>query len=109
MPLAAILGLCVALSSAASGGQPQRIDFAQEPQTPPDSPQNAAPAPPLTNAQTDLHEMSGHQLNTSQQNVIRQIHKYIKQATDADAAGDLQRARNPALKAQLLSDDLVRQ
>jgi hypothetical protein len=212
MPLAAILGLCVALSSAASGGQPQRIDFAQEPQTPPDSPQNAAPAPPpnnpatppdasqqpqtnepkteqtppaatsptpkattpqkqtkstsasqkkkhrkrkptatkqgpdpgkrvvrngsteepvmqlspglsdneasserqntiqlLTTADTNLQKMSGRQLNTTQQDVVSQIRKYIEQAKEAETAGDLQRARNLALKARLLSDDLVRQ
>ena len=214
MPLAAILGLCVALSSAGSGDhQPQKIDLlVQEPQTPPDSPQNAAPAPPpnnpatppdasqqpqtnepktvqtppaatsptpkattpqkqtkstsaskkkkhrkrkptatkqgpdpgkrvvrngsteepviqlspglsdneasserqntiqlLTTADTNLQKMSGRQLNTSQQDVVSQIRKYIEQAKEAETAGDLQRARNLALKARLLSDDLVRQ
>jgi hypothetical protein len=212
MPLAAILGLCVALGSAVSGDhQPQEIDLlAQEPQSPSDSPQNAAPdaqnnpapahestqqpqtnepktdqtqpaatspAPKattpqpqtksasakrkkrrkrtptttkqasdpskrvvrngsteepviqlspglsdneasserqntiqlLTTADTNLQKMSGRQLNTTQQDVVSQIRKYIEQAKEAETAGDLQRARNLALKARLLSDDLVRQ
>jgi hypothetical protein len=210
MPLAAILGLCVVLSSVALGDYqlPETALFAQEPKTPPDSPQNAAPdaqqnnpapapEPPqqpqtnepkadqtpsatpqattpqkqtkatsgsktkkrrrhkpaatkpgsdpskrvvrngstdepiiqlspglsdnqasserqntiqlLTTADTNLQKMSGRQFNATQQDVVSQIRKYIEQAKEAETAGDLQRAHNLALKARLLSDDLVRQ
>jgi len=63
----------------------------------------------LTTADTNLQKMSGRQLNTTQQDVVSQIRKYIEQAKQAETAGDLQRAHNLALKARLLSDDLVRQ
>lgn len=212
MPLAAILGLCVAFSLApAKGFQAQEVGlFAQEAQTPPDSPQNAAPdsgpnnpatapvpaQPPtsepqteqtqtapsetpkattpqsqtkstsaskkkkhrkraptatkqapdpgkrvvrngsteepviqlspglsdnqasserqnttqlLTTADTNLQKISGRQLDTTQQDVVSQIRKYMEQSKEAEITGDLQRAHNLALKARLLSDDLVRQ
>jgi hypothetical protein len=63
----------------------------------------------LATADTNLQKMSGRQLNTTQQDVVSQIRKYIEQAKEAETAGDLQRAHNLALKARLLSDDLVRQ
>jgi hypothetical protein len=39
---------------------------------------------------------------------VKQIQTYVEQARTAEAAGDLDRAHNLAVKAQLLSDDLVR-
>jgi hypothetical protein len=40
---------------------------------------------------------------------MKQIRAYMEQAKSADAAGELQRARNLAVKAHLLSDELVKQ
>ena len=63
----------------------------------------------LSTADTNLQKISGRQLNTTQQDVVSQIRKYMEQSKEAETAGDLQRAHNLALKARLLSDDLVRQ
>jgi hypothetical protein len=40
--------------------------------------------------------------------MVTQIRNYVQQAKAAENAGDLQRARNLAFKAQLLSDDVLR-
>jgi hypothetical protein len=62
----------------------------------------------LAATETNLKTISGRQLGVSQQEAVTQIHRYITQAKEADDAGDLQRARNLAFKARLLSDDLVK-
>jgi hypothetical protein len=63
----------------------------------------------LATADANLQKVSGRQLNTTQQDVVSQIRKYMEQAKEAESAGDLQRAQNLAVKAHLLSEDLVRQ
>jgi len=39
--------------------------------------------------------------------MVNQIRNYMQQAKTAETAGDLQRARNLAFKAQLLSDEVL--
>ena len=55
----------------------------------------------------NLKKIEGRQLNPSQQEMVSQIKQFRKQSKTAAAAGDLDRAHNLALKAQLLSDELV--
>jgi len=40
--------------------------------------------------------------------MVNQIRNYIQQAKAAETTGDLQRARNLAFKAHLLSDEVLR-
>jgi hypothetical protein len=62
----------------------------------------------LAATDANLKQISGRQLNTSQQDSVSQIRKYMEQAQAAEKAGDVQRAQNLASKALLLSDDLVK-
>jgi len=62
----------------------------------------------LATANSNLQKLSGHQLDASQEDMLDQIHAYMQQAKSAEDAGDLQSARNLALKAQLLSTQLIR-
>jgi len=55
-----------------------------------------------------LKQISGRQLNPSQQNMVSQIRKYMEQSKQAADQGDPERAHNLAVKAHLLSDDLVK-
>jgi hypothetical protein len=58
--------------------------------------------------QENLKQMEGRQLNSSQQEMIAQVKQYVEQSKSAIAAGDLDLAHDFALKARLLSDDLVK-
>ena len=62
----------------------------------------------LTATDSNLKEISSRQLNSSQQDSVSQIRKYMEQANAAEKAGDVQRAHNLASKALLLSDDLAK-
>lgn len=62
----------------------------------------------LAATDANLTKISGRQLSSSQQDMVNQIRKYMEQAKAADATGDLQRAHNLALKAQQLSNELVK-
>jgi len=61
----------------------------------------------LAKADANLRGLSGHQLNASQQDTSAQVRSYIQQAKAAEASGDLQGAHNLAVKAVLLSNELV--
>jgi outer membrane biosynthesis protein TonB len=63
----------------------------------------------LTLTDANLKQISSRPMNSSQQDSISQIRQYMEQAKAAEQAGDLERARNLASKALLLSDDLVKQ
>jgi len=63
----------------------------------------------LDNTEANLRKISVRQLSVSQQETIRQIRKYMEQAKTAANAGDVQRANNLAVKAQLLSQELLKQ
>jgi hypothetical protein len=62
----------------------------------------------LASTGANLKKISGRQLTTSQQDMVRQIQQYMEQAKAAGDAGDLEREHNFALKADLLSEELVK-
>ncbi|HEY6180854.1 MAG TPA: hypothetical protein VIW67_01345 [Terriglobales bacterium] len=57
---------------------------------------------------TDLKQLSGKQLNPTQQDMVKQIHNYMARSKDATKNGDIQGANNLAMKAHLLSQELVK-
>jgi hypothetical protein len=61
----------------------------------------------LVAAENNLKQAATRQLNADQTAVAEQIRNYIEQARAATKAGDAQRGHNLAVKAKLLSDDLV--
>ena len=56
----------------------------------------------------NLKKLEGRQLTSNQQGVLTQIRNYMQQSRAASDLGDLERANTLALKAHLLSDDLLR-
>jgi hypothetical protein len=56
----------------------------------------------------NLKKIAGRNLNESQQAMAGQIKQFMDQAKSAVADGDLNRARTLAMKAKLLSDELVK-
>jgi len=76
------------------------------------SPQQASHQTESTNqllaaSDANLKKIAGHQLSPSQQDTVKQIKSYMDQAKKAESDGDVQRAHNLAVKASLLSADLV--
>jgi len=57
--------------------------------------------------ETNLKKLAGQQLTANQQDMLKQIHQFMDQSKSAVAAGDLERGRTLAWKAQLLSEELV--
>ena len=55
----------------------------------------------------NLKKIDETKLTTSQHDMVNQIHQFMDQSKSASAAGDLERARTLAWKAQLLSEELV--
>jgi hypothetical protein len=72
------------------------------------SQQRQSTAQLLAATDANLNKISARQLTSSQQDMVNQIRNYMQQAKAAENAGDLQRARNLAFKAQLLSDEVLR-
>jgi hypothetical protein len=62
----------------------------------------------LAATDANLKQISSRPMNSSQQDSISQIRKYMEQAKAAEQAGDVERAYNLASKALLLSNDLVK-
>ena len=62
----------------------------------------------LGSTEANLKKIAGRQLSPSQQDMVNQIRQFIDQSKAASDAGDLDRARTLAWKAQLLSEDLVK-
>ena len=61
----------------------------------------------MAKSDADLKKISEKQLTASQQDTVNQIKSYLEQANQAVTDGDLQRAHNLALKANLLSTELA--
>jgi len=61
----------------------------------------------LGSTEENLKKLAGQPLNATQQDTVNQIHQFMEQSKTAVAAGDLERARTLAWKAQVLSQDLV--
>ena len=62
----------------------------------------------LASTEDKLKKTEGQQLSSNQQEMVTQIHQFMDQSKAAAAAGDLNRARNLAVKANLLSDELAK-
>jgi len=58
--------------------------------------------------ETNLKKVAGQQLTASQQDSITQIRQFMEQSRNALEAGETERARTLAWKAELLSEDLVK-
>jgi hypothetical protein len=56
----------------------------------------------------NLKQMEGRDLNSDQQELKDQIKQFMAQSKTAVAAGDLERGHDLALKAHLLSDELLK-
>jgi hypothetical protein len=56
----------------------------------------------------NLKQISGKQLNPGQQDMVKQIHNYMAGSKNATTNGDIQGANNLAIKAHLLSQELVK-
>jgi hypothetical protein len=56
----------------------------------------------------NLKKIAGQQLNPSQKEMVSQIKQFMAQSKTAVAAGDPERGHDLALKAHLLSDELVK-
>jgi hypothetical protein len=61
----------------------------------------------LATSDANLKKVSGRQLTANQQDTVKQIKSYMDQAKAAEKGGDAQRAYNLAVKANLLSAELV--
>ena len=61
----------------------------------------------LASSDANLKKISGRQLSASQQDTVKQIQSYMDQAETAKKNGDMQRAYNFAVKANLLSAELA--
>jgi len=55
----------------------------------------------------NLKKIAGRQLNPNQQEMVNQIKQFMEQSKAAVTDGDLERGHNLAMKARLLSDELV--
>jgi len=58
-------------------------------------------------AEANLKKIAGRQLDAKQQDMVKQIHQFMTQSKSAVAAGDPERGRTLAWKAQLLSEELA--
>jgi hypothetical protein len=61
----------------------------------------------LATSDANLKKIAGRQLSASQQDTVKQIESYMYQAKTAANGGDVQRAYNLAVKANLLSAELA--
>ena len=61
----------------------------------------------LQSAEDNLKKINGQSLSSSQRDMIAQVRQFMDQSKTATAAGDLERARTLAWKAQTLSEELA--
>ncbi len=61
----------------------------------------------LKSAEDNLAKIAGQQLSANQQDMVNQIHQFMDEAKTAMTAGELERARTLASKAQQLSQELI--
>jgi hypothetical protein len=75
---------------------------------PKQSPEARASADPMLEAtEANLKKLENRQLTDTEKGVVTQIRQFLEQSKTAVAAGDVERARTLAWKAQTLSEDLV--
>lgn len=68
----------------------------------------ATAEPMIDQTESNLKKLEGRQLSSAEQDMVTQIRQYVEQSKTAVAAGDVERARTLAWKAQTLSEDLVK-
>src|SRR5205807_7204761 len=56
----------------------------------------------------NLKKIAGRQLDSNQQEMLKQVEQFLDQSKAAVAAGDIERGHNLAMKAHLLSDELAK-
>ena len=61
----------------------------------------------LAATEENLKKIAGRQLAANQQDMLNQVHQFMTQSKSAIAAGDFERGRTLAWKAQLLSEELA--
>jgi hypothetical protein len=61
----------------------------------------------LKETEDNMKKLTGRQLSSAEQSSVSQILEFVDQSKKAADNGDLERAYRLALKAQILSDDLV--
>lgn len=61
-----------------------------------------------TAIEENLKKIEGRHLNASQQEMVTQVKRFMEQSKTAIAAGDAERGHSLAMKARLLSDELVK-
>lgn len=59
-------------------------------------------------ADENLKKIAGRELSPSQQEMVNQVKQFMEQSKEAITEGDLERGHNLAVKARLLSDELVK-
>ena len=62
----------------------------------------------LESTDENLKKLEGRQLSSTEQDMVTQIKQYMEQSKTAVTAGDSDRARNLAWKAQTLSEELIK-
>lgn len=62
----------------------------------------------LSTTRANLKKIADLKITPAQQDIVSQIHQYIDQSKAAVDAGDLDRARTLAWKAQVLTEDLLK-
>lgn len=62
----------------------------------------------LSAADANLKQATSRPLNSNEEETVSQVKLFIEQANEAMKAGDLDRGHNLAMKAHLLSEDLVK-
>jgi hypothetical protein len=62
----------------------------------------------LETTEANLKKVEGTQLSPDQLDMVKQVREFMDQSKAATSTGDLDQARTLALKAQLLSEELVR-
>jgi iron uptake system EfeUOB component EfeO/EfeM len=62
----------------------------------------------LDTTEANLKKLAGKQLTPNQQDMVSQTRQFMQQSKAAVEAGDLERARTLAWKAQVLSEELVK-
>ena len=96
----------VVVPNGSTSDPPEHFSSGHNPAPPPDQVQGINQL--LDATESNLKQISGRTLSAAQQDTVTQIRAYMDQARKAVDSGDGERGRNLAVKAHLLSDDLVK-
>jgi hypothetical protein len=62
----------------------------------------------LETTEANLKKIEATQLDSNQQDMIKQVRQFMDQSKTANSTGDLDQARTLAWKAQMLSEELLK-